>query len=158
VLDAGCGTGENTLHIAALGLSVLGVDVAGTALAIARQKAHDRGIRAEFALADAFHLGSLGRKFDTVLDCGLFHTFDGEERKRYLSSLTSVTDRDGNLYVLCFNDDVPDTGPHPVSQEQLTAVFNPSTGWSIAAIERERLQTRFNDHGAPAWLVTIKRI
>src|ERR1700730_211403 len=38
VLGAGCGTGENTLHIASLGLSVLGVDVAETALAIARKK------------------------------------------------------------------------------------------------------------------------
>src|SRR6184192_3048681 len=41
VLDAGCGTGENALHIASLGmsagLSVLGVDVAETALAIARE-------------------------------------------------------------------------------------------------------------------------
>ena len=27
VLDAGCGTGENALHIASLGLPVLGVDV-----------------------------------------------------------------------------------------------------------------------------------
>ena len=35
VLDAGCGTGENALHVASLGLPVLGVDVAETALAIA---------------------------------------------------------------------------------------------------------------------------
>jgi 2-polyprenyl-3-methyl-5-hydroxy-6-metoxy-1,4-benzoquinol methylase len=34
VLDAGCGTGENALHVASLGLPVLGIDVAGTALAI----------------------------------------------------------------------------------------------------------------------------
>src|SRR5829696_10460808 len=39
VLDAGCGTGENALHVASQGLSVVGVDVAETALAIARQKA-----------------------------------------------------------------------------------------------------------------------
>ena len=46
VLDAGCGTGENALHVASLGLPVLGVDVAETALAIAREKAGrpwDRG-------------------------------------------------------------------------------------------------------------------
>src|SRR6202045_2441833 len=30
VLDAGCGTGENALHVASLGFSVLGVDVAET--------------------------------------------------------------------------------------------------------------------------------
>ena len=49
VLDAGCGTGENALYVASMGLSVLGVDVAETALAIARQKAVDRGIDVEFA-------------------------------------------------------------------------------------------------------------
>ena len=42
VLDAGCGTGENALYLASLGWPVLGVDVAETALAIAREKARDR--------------------------------------------------------------------------------------------------------------------
>jgi len=74
VLDAGCGTGENALLVASLGLSVLGVDVAATALAIARAKADDRGIEVGFAAADAFQLERLGRRFETVLDCGLFHT------------------------------------------------------------------------------------
>src|SRR5450755_248274 len=64
-------------HVASLGLPVLGVDVAETALAIARAKAGDRGIEVEFAAADAFRLERLGRRFSTVLDCGLFHTFDG---------------------------------------------------------------------------------
>ena len=82
VLDAGCGTGENALLVASLGLPVLGVDVAETALAIAREKANDRGIEVEFAAADAFHLERLGRMFETVLDCGLFHTFDGERATR----------------------------------------------------------------------------
>jgi SAM-dependent methyltransferase len=162
VLDAGCGTGENALHIASLrvpaGLSVLGVDVAETALAIARKKAADRGIAIEFAAADAFHLERLGRRFETVLDCGLFHTFDGDERPRYVASLASVTEHDGTLYVLCFSDHGPDTGPHPISQEELRAAFNPSNGWSVAAIEPDRLQTRFHADGAPAWCATIKRI
>ena len=60
VLDAGCGTGENALHIASLGLQVLGVDVAETALSIAREKAAARGIDADFVVADAFHLDRLG--------------------------------------------------------------------------------------------------
>jgi SAM-dependent methyltransferase len=158
VLDAGCGTGENTLHIASLGLPVLGVDVAETALATARAKAADRGIEAEFATADALRLERLGRRFATVLDCGLFHTFDGEERPGYVASLASVTEHDGTLYVLCFSDEGPDPGPHPISRQELRAAFNPGTGWDIADLQPDRVQTRFHDHGAPAWLTTIRRI
>lgn len=158
VLDAGCGTGENALHVASLGLPVLGVDVADTALAIARAKADERRLEAEFAAADAFELERLGRTFETVLDCGLFHTFDGEERPRYAASLASVTEHDGTLYVLCFSDVGRDTGPHPVSREGLRSAFGPGTGWNLAVVEPDRIQTRFHDDGAPAWLATIRRI
>ncbi len=158
VLDAGCGTGENALLLASLGLPVLGFDVAETALAIAREKARDRGIEVEFAAADAFRLECLEAMFATVLDCGLLHTFDGDERPRYAASLAAVTQHDGTLYVLCFSDDGPDTGPHPISQEELRAAFKPSNGWNVARIEPDRVQTRFHENGAPAWLATIKRI
>ena len=159
VLDAGCGTGENTLHVASLGFSVLGVEVAETALTIAREKADERGIEVEFAAADALHLERLGRRFETVLDCGLFHSFDSDERRQYAASVASATEQGGTLYVLCFSDDGPDTGPHPVSQDDLRAAFNADTGWDVAAIQADRVQTRYHDdNGAPAWFATIERI
>jgi SAM-dependent methyltransferase len=159
VLDAGCGTGENALHVAALGLPVLGVDVAETAVAIAREEAEGRGIAAEFAVADALHLERLGRRFQTVLDCGLLHTFDADERPAYAASLATVTEPGGTLYVLCFSERGPDTGPHPVTRDDLRAAFDPGTGWEIAGIEPDRILTRFHDDdGAPAWLATITRI
>jgi SAM-dependent methyltransferase len=158
VLDAGCGTGENTLLVASLGLPVLGVDVAETALTMAREKAGDRGIEVEFASADAFQLGSLGRKFETVLDCGLFHTFNEEERPKYAASLALVTQHEGTLHVLCFSDEGPETGPHPIRQGEIRAAFHPSRGWNVAAIAPDRIETRFHEYGAPAWLARIKRI
>ena len=160
VLDAGCGTGENALHIASLGLEVLGVDVARTAVSMAQEKAAARGLTAAFATADALHLNRLGRTFDTVLDCALFHTFDRDERREYVASLATVTVRGGRLYVLCFSDaGRADTlGPHPVSEEELRAPFAAGSDWSVSAVSAESLQTRFSPHGVPAWLAAMQRI
>lgn len=90
VLDAGCGTGENALAIAARGLSVLAVDVAASAVASGQAKAESRGLPVTFLVADALDLGRLGQSFESVLDCGLFHTFDDAERVRYVAGLASV--------------------------------------------------------------------
>ncbi|MFL5832234.1 MAG: class I SAM-dependent methyltransferase [Solirubrobacteraceae bacterium] len=160
VLDAGCGTGENALHVASQGLHVLGIDVAETAVSIARETAAARGLNADFVVADALHLEHTHRRFDTVLDCGLFHTFsESGERRAYVASLASVTPPGAHLYVLCFSDEESDaTGPHPVRQEELRAAFNPDSGWSVTSISPDLLQTRFAPQGAPAWLAKIQRI
>jgi hypothetical protein len=68
-----------------------GVDVAETALSIAREKAAGRGLDAGFIACDGLRLERLGRAFDTVLDCGLFHSFDTDERRGYAASMASVT-------------------------------------------------------------------
>jgi SAM-dependent methyltransferase len=156
VLDAGCGTGENGLYVASLGLHVVGVDVAESAVALAREKATARGLDAEFVVADALHLDHLGRQFETVLDCALFHTFDSDERRDYVAGLASVTRRGGVLYVLCFSDVGPDTGPHPVSQEELSGAFTPD-GWSFASIGPDRIETNIHAQGVSAWLAKIER-
>ena len=159
VLDAGCGTGENSLLAASLGLPVIGVDVSETALAMARGKARGRGLQVEFTIVDAFHLEDLGRKFQTVLDCGLFHTFNGDERPEYVASLAAVTETAATLYILCFSDERPNTGPHPVRQEELREAFHSGSGWNVMSIKADRVLMRFHDdNGAPAWFATIKRI
>jgi hypothetical protein len=100
----------------------------------------------------------LQRRFETVPDCGLLHTFSDDERPNYLASLASVTEKGGTLYVLCFSNDGPDIGPHPVSQQQLRAVFDALDGWNIISIEPDRIETRFHHHGAPAWLAIVRRM
>lgn len=156
VLDAGCGSGDNALHLASLGLPVVGVDVAETAVAMARERAVERGLRAEFLVADALALEKLGRQFDTVLDSALLHTFDSAEKAAYARSLAAVTKPGGTLHVLCFSDAGPDTGPHPVRADELRAAF--TDGWTVLSVEPDRVRTRFHDeNGAPAWLARIVR-
>ncbi|HWA95191.1 MAG TPA: class I SAM-dependent methyltransferase [Terracidiphilus sp.] len=158
VLDAGCGTGENALAIASLGLSVVGVDVAETAVTMARAKARERGADAEFVVADAFHLERLRRVFDSVLDCGLFHALDESERREYAASLAAVTRAGGSAHLLCFSDVGEELGPHPVSERELRAVFEAHAGWRVVSIAAERVHTRFHASGAPAWLAKVERV
>ena len=91
MLDAGCGTGENALFFAARGFEVVGVDAVEAAVEAARAKAEARGLAAEFLVHDALTLEGLGRRFATVVDSGLFHTFDDGERRRYVASLAAAT-------------------------------------------------------------------
>jgi SAM-dependent methyltransferase len=160
VLDAGCGSGVHALHLAALGLPVVGVDVAATALRLAREQATAQGLpteSVEFVEADALQLERLGRRFDSVLDCGLFHALDEEERRRYVAGLAAVTEPGADLTVLCFRDDGADAGPHPVAEADLRRAFGPGSGWAISSLEAERIETRYHERGAPAWLATVRR-
>lgn len=158
VLDAGCGTGEHALLVASLGQAVLGVDAAETAITLAREKAAARDLDAEFVLGDALRLDRLGRTFETVIDCGLFHTFDSAERGEYVKSLVSVTGPGAALHVLCFSDVGPGAcGPHPVSEDELRAAFS-GERWSISALAADRIHTRLAPPGFPAWLARIERI
>src|SRR5207245_524578 len=104
LLDVGCGTGEHVLMAARLGLTATGVDAAPTAIGIARRKAEERGLDARFIVADALDLAVIGEDFDTVLDCGLFHVFDDEDRARFVTSLHDVVVPGGRFYMPCFSD------------------------------------------------------
>jgi hypothetical protein len=93
-----------------------------------------------------------------VLDCGLFHTCDEDERSKYVASVASVTKHDGTLYVLCFSDDAPAIGPHPIRQEELRASFSQRLGWNVERVERATIQTTFIEQGVPAWFATVTRL
>jgi SAM-dependent methyltransferase len=158
VLDAGCGSGEHALRAAGLGLPVLGVDVAETAIAMAREKAAEGGLDAEFELADALHLERLGRRFDTVLDCGLFHTFDDTERPAYVASLAAVTEPGATLFVLCFRPESPEAdGPHPIPEPTVRAALSEPAGWRLSSLEESTLEVTFAPGAFPAWLATAER-
>lgn len=157
VLDAGCGTGDNACCIAASGVRVIGFDVAPMAVSIARERAARRCIDVEFVEADALRLAGLGRTFDTVVDCGLFHTFDDVERRAYVAGLAAVTRPGACLYLLCFSDRAPNTGPHPVGQAELQIAFERDGDWRIASIDADLVCSQFAPEGSPAWLAKIER-
>ena len=156
VIDVGCGTGENALELSSRGFEVLGIDAAPRAIEQARAKAVDRGSSVEFSVADAFSLGSLGRRFVTALDCGLFHVFDDDERPAYVASLASALEPAGTLHLLCFSDRQPGpVGPRRVTQQELRDAF--TDGWDIDEIVAATFSTNLPGGEAQAWRASITR-
>jgi SAM-dependent methyltransferase len=160
LLDAGCGTGENTLLAASKGADALGIDISPRAVQRARDKATERGIAAHFEVADALNLGPLGVTFETVIDSGVFHVFDDEDRARYVASLASVLQPGGSLYLICFSELQPgDLGPRRVRQDELRTAF--SDGWNVTDIVPEKFEANpdsgFGTTTVAAWLATIRR-
>ncbi len=154
VLDAGCGTGENALYLAGLGLEVWGIDSAPSAIDKAKEKAEKRRITVKFQVSDALKLQSLNVKFDTIIDCGLFHVFSDDERPIFTESLSSALSPGGRYFMLCFSEHEPGSyGPRRVTQAEIRAAF--SRGWKINYIRKAELETTHGADGVKAWLSSI---
>ena len=158
VLDAGCGTGENALFFAARGFEAVGVDAVAAAVTAARAKAEARGLAAEFLVHDALGLGELGRRFGTVVDSGLFHTFGDEERRRYVDSLAAVTSPGSRVYILCFSEhEGGEGGPRRVTQAELREVFG-RPPFRVLGIDAAEMGSTLGGGGRKAWLARIERV
>jgi SAM-dependent methyltransferase len=156
VLDVGCGTGEHVLMAAGLGFEATGVDAAATAIDAAKGKARDRGVTARFLVWDALRLAALGELFDTVLDSGLFHVFQDDDRPRFVDGLRAVLRPGGRYLMLCFSDRQPGAwGPRRVTQAEIRASFD--DGWRVDSIEPARFDVTIDPNGAHAWLAAITR-
>ena len=156
VLDAGCGTGENALFLAAKGYEVWGVDLSPTAIGKAREKARERDIEVRFRVHDVLDLPSLGTDFDTVIDSGVFHTFPDDAREAFVSSVASVLTPGGVYHMIAFSELEPGSwGPRRVTAAEIRSTF--SDGWRVEGISDACYETTFDSICAKAWLATIVR-
>jgi len=158
VLDVGCGTGENAIFFSGLGHEAWGLDAAPRAIEKARRKAVERGAKAKFVLGDALHLDRLGKRFDTITDCGLFHVFSDDDRRTYVRSLKSALNTSGTYVMLCFSDKEPPGwgGPRRVTRKEIREAFG--RGWKINYVREARFSTTFNEAGGRAWLSSISSV
>lgn len=154
-LDLGCGTGENALELARRGLDAWGLDSTPAAIAAAEKKRDARGLRATFIVGDALDLAPLGRTFDTVLDCGLFHVITDEERRVYVAQLAHVLRPGGRHLMLGFATHTREQGPRGYTPDDLRAFFSP--GYREVFIRATSFKALNATEGRPAWISCFVR-
>ena len=163
IFDAGCGTGDNALFFASRGHKVTGIDFLAEPINRAKKKAAERGLHANFLVMDALALKEIPEQFDSIIDCGLFHVFSDDDRRRYVEGLAGILKPDGKLFLMCFSDEEPGTqGPRRVSKQELNEAF--SRRWTIESIQPTRFEVipdlqemTFSEGGPKAWFAMAGR-
>lgn len=162
ILDAGCGTGENALFFAGRGCKVTGIDFLEEAIQRAKRKADERGLSVTFMVKDATDLKGWTERFDNVIDCGLFHGFSDEDRKKYVEGLATILKPGGTLFLMCFSEEEPGTiGPRRVTQKELRDAF--VDGWVIESIKSSQFEVvplkdfTFSEGGPKAWFAVMRK-
>ncbi|MGI5920482.1 MAG: class I SAM-dependent methyltransferase [Syntrophomonadaceae bacterium] len=80
ILDCGCGTGNFSIKLAEKGAQVTGVDISTEMMAVAGEKARQRGLNIKFVESDICNLVFPDNSFDAVFTMAVFETIPDSQR------------------------------------------------------------------------------
>jgi ubiquinone/menaquinone biosynthesis C-methylase UbiE len=100
VVEVGCGSGHQTLHILRRGGDVVGVDLSEEMLRMARRKIQSESFvgHADFVIGTAENLPLCDASFDAAVICGSLHHFS--DPPAALLKLTKTLKTGGKIYLL----------------------------------------------------------
>lgn len=123
VLDLGTGPGTVAIELAKRGFQVTALDVAESAIRMARKRAGRNASRIQWIATD-LHAASFPQWFQAVFDRGVYHSLAAPERRRYAERVPGWIRPGGHLLLKAFSPDEPgDWGPHRIPREELETAF-----------------------------------
>ena len=73
ILDYACGDGDLTIQLADITDNIVGIDISGEGIKLAKQKAVDQGISVDFKVMDAENTNFEPNTFDVIVCSGVLH-------------------------------------------------------------------------------------
>ena len=156
-LVLGCGTGTNAVYLAQKGFKVVGVEVAPTALTLAKQRADKAKVKVTWLVADAVALPDIG-PFDLVFDRGCYHHVQKYNGPGFAKEVNRLT-REKSLFLLLAGNanEARHYGPPRVKQTKIMGDF--SEYFAIQDMHEMRFEGRDPNrkNGPLAWSVLLRR-
>jgi SAM-dependent methyltransferase len=157
VLDIGCGSGANTLYLAALGHEVVGVDFVGEAIALAEARPRDPALAVSFLERDIFADNQDLGKFDTVLDSATLHGFSDSERRLYGERIERLTESGSTVHVVGIGEnETRPGGPRRLSRAAILETF-PAERWELIDCREVLYAATIFPGGAKAVAAELRR-
>jgi len=134
-LDVGCGTGRDAVYLAQRGWHVTAVDIVDDAIAKARQRAADEGVRVQWVAGDVSALGELGLEpgYTLLYDFGCIQGLPGPAREGTAAGMTELAAPGATLLLVAFAPGRRLLLPRGMGEEEVTGLFGDA--WELAEAE-----------------------
>lgn len=101
--EFGCGEGRNAIYLAKNGVETEAYDLSEIAIENARRNAGEsRAEKVVFQAGNIFELDLTDKRFDLVIDSGIFHHLTPHRRLQYRDIVSDILAENGYFILLCF--------------------------------------------------------
>lgn len=101
--EFGCGEGRNSIYLAQNNVDIEAYDLSEIAIENAKRNAKESNAeKVIFKAENIFALDLMNKKFDLVIDSGIFHHLSPHRRLHYRDIVSSILEENGYFILLCF--------------------------------------------------------
>lgn len=157
VLDAGCGSGTNSIFLAQRGFAVTGLDCSQHALDLGQEAALAAGVEVEWVCAD-LREWQLSEPFDLVFDRGCFHCVRRENSSAVaVDTLAKLCHKGSHLLVLTGNaNEEREHGPPQLTENELRTEL--STEFQVDQLREFYFEDAGGVQGPLGWSCLLQRL
>ena len=156
VIVLGCGAGTNSIYLASKGFDVTAIDIAPTALALAKARADQSKVSVRWMLVDVTAVPKL-KPFDFIFDRGCYHGVRRSNAKGFVESARKLSRPGTKFLILAGNaNEARHYGPPRVKEADIRKDFTSSFDFTWLR------ETKFGADGAKGkgplmWSILLTR-